>query len=60
MGSKNDMLTESFQTSKFGKQPVSACELPPPLYDLLVFDCVMKMQVQGTCSLLKLLIGLEE
>ena len=30
MGSKNNLLTESFQTSKFGIQPISVCELPPP------------------------------
>ena len=30
MGSKNGMLKESTQTSKFGKQPISTCELLPP------------------------------
>ena len=45
-------LTESFQTSKYGKQPISACELPPLQGFSMCGNCENWTKMQGTCMIL--------
>jgi len=44
-------LTESFQTSKFGKQPISVCELPPPSWHFDVWKlCELEENLENSPS----------